>query len=277
MPKKVTKGTGITKVSGRLFDVINPNDRQALIEWFDTLDNRAEDQYSETEQIAQKILRDANLPDDPRKIYYWGKNPNWWRTAKRKFKSLFTARGKNRLRRNVSSLMGYGSINGVLEAFGYEEDSREGYAQKLLEHISRVRRAIITGNSKDAALWGEKIGWLTCEAQMKFKWEKTSLYGLERWESRDKGSKAKKRAKGISAAFQELIDDDPDRKWEQTWGCFPESYSDPITVPVDGIQYDIYRDGEKLVQVDENGGERSIAKTSAKRYFYNARNNFRTS
>lgn len=272
MPKKFTRGTGITATQGISFDLTDPDELPAFVEYFDARIKQAADPYSGIEEFARSCLRKDGLPDDETKPYYWGRNPNWWRAAKGKSDRIFTRRFQARLRRRIPSFAGCGSIDYLLKARGYEDDSPQGYACRLLDRIGRVRQAIAADNAKDAARWADDIRRLWSDARMKSEWEKKALDGLKIQEGRVRGGKADKKAKGIFAAIQMLKAEDPTRTWEATWACIPEFSMGEITLSVDGIKYNVYRDGEVLVQsqVVPKGSERQLAKVSAKRHFYEA-------
>jgi len=53
----------------------------------------------------------------------------------------------------------------------FTEDNPQWYAQRILKHVRVIRRMLDQGDTIEAAAWSVDVGFLICEAAMKFRWQ----------------------------------------------------------------------------------------------------------
>ena len=106
------------------------------------------------------------------------------------------------------------------------------------------------------------------------------MLGHRSQKGRVKGGSTPKERKGILLALKQLARDKPDLTCKQLWNLFSDSYDSPMPVTTDeGERFEIYKDGNCLVQVREGAnGKKSatdIKFSSCRRYFTKIKKNSR--
>ena len=147
-------------------------------------------------------------------------------------------------------------------------------ARRVLMELETLRQAKAEGDQPSAEYILFELGRLSARIQVR-RAEHFALDGKKRLAERRKGGKAPKALKAIESAILEYLSDKPNATAKVLWRRFSEdAASDPLSI--NGFQ--VYRDGDRLVQIDaETNLERSISFQTFRRYMTRARAKIRVS
>lgn len=264
--RRITKGTDLTAEAFSVIDNATPDDWRSFFAGVGKIDA-----LNVIERMARETLTEHGLPGE---LSYclWQKDGAW--------QPIESGCDQGPGAVALLAQAGSGSMIARLadivhdETF-FEQDTPQGYAARLLVLVDTARKSLAKGDIDLAIRAAVDAGILLSEAGWKARHEKDAIHGRTFAESSRKSTR--KPEPGIAAVMRDLIADHPDLSFAKAWRQIPGSKS-PLYVGDDnGQSFEVYRDGEKIIQVnDRTARTRTLAKKSAEKYFYEARKNFRS-
>lgn len=136
----------------------------------------------------------------------------------------------------------------------YPIDSREGFAARLLTALFKFRLLFDSGEIQDALMVHAGLWFLAAKAEDKFTFQAFRLTGAQNLRS-------SKWLPGLQHATDELVKESPHLSASDIWETTIKY--DSAGIEVDGRKYDVYRDGDKLFQLDTGTGKIASVKLRA--------------
>jgi hypothetical protein len=192
--KKTISGTGITEREIYNLEIIPEtlptDDKRALQDQVEQLlkDTDFSTRLHSLEQRAKRVLDDAGLPSTV--PYTFTPDGEWLPISNRE---NVTPEGNGLARP-------YGISNRIArwtECNGFEPDSAEGYAARILDRILLIRACLETGNSEQACSESINLGELLREVSIKANWECDALHGRKKADALRASSAARNKAHHI--------------------------------------------------------------------------------
>jgi hypothetical protein len=131
--------------------------------------------------------------------------------------------------------------------------SRAWYAEEILFAIKSARRLLAAGQADYAAGEAVLIGALAAESEARHDWPEMRKW-REQQDARRRGGQASKHLRGLQEALNRLVTEHPKATACELWNLIPEGEGDN---PIGG--FIVYRDGSKVVQVEDATGRRDKA------------------
>lgn len=165
-----TTGSGMTRrVETRITATDSEGLREAIEELYAA---QGGNYFAEAQEWAVETLRAAGLPTDYL-VRYSAEDVTAWAPHD----------GERRAECGYTTCGHY-----VVNKRGYEPDTPEGYAARILDRLHRMEA------NPDAAAWfGYEIGYLVREATMKFRWEPRVLKTLDSEKNLNEAREARRR------------------------------------------------------------------------------------